>query len=95
MAIVNDRLNANKPQQSKDKALTNSVNNNKDLDVDIKKEEPTFFGSFFAKSKAPVKKGAAVMEAVSIITLHSMFRPPADVYDLTASTRYPPASAVE
>jgi vacuolar protein sorting-associated protein 1 len=69
MAIVNDRLNANKPQpsQSKDKLGPGAVNNNKDLDVEVKKEEPSFFGSFFAKGKQqPAKKGAAVMEAVSV-----------------------------
>ena len=39
------------------------VNNAKDLDVDAKKEEPSFFGSFFApKAGGPKKKGAAVMD---------------------------------
>ena len=41
-----------------------AINNNKDLDVDAKKEEPSFFGSFFAsKPGAPKKKGVSVMEA--------------------------------
>jgi dynamin 1-like protein len=38
------------------------VNNNKDLDVDMKKEEQSFFGSFFAPKKDTKKKGAAAME---------------------------------
>jgi hypothetical protein len=38
------------------------VNNNKDLDVDMKKEEQSFFGSFFAPKKDNKKKGAAAME---------------------------------
>ncbi|EIN08035.1 hypothetical protein PUNSTDRAFT_144490 [Punctularia strigosozonata HHB-11173 SS5] len=66
MAIVQDRLNANKPQhtQSKDGKLPpGAINNNKDLDVEVKKEEASFFGSFFVKNKQPAKKGAAVMEA--------------------------------
>ncbi|KAH9032338.1 Dynamin GTPase effector domain-containing protein [Lactarius deliciosus] len=42
------------------------LNNNKDLDVDIKKEEPSFFGSFFSSSKSQqqkAKKGPQPMEA--------------------------------
>jgi len=40
------------------------VNNNKDLDVDAKKDEPSFFGSFFApKGGAAKKKGVAAMDA--------------------------------
>lgn len=52
-AIVNDRLNANKPQPPANdpKAQRLQVNNNKDLDVDAKKEEPSFFGSFFSAAK--------------------------------------------
>ena len=69
MSIVNDRLNANKPQtpdMKGGKLPPGAVNNNKDLDVDIKKEEPSFFGSFFSSAKnAPKKKGVAAMESVS------------------------------
>ncbi|KAI0806912.1 Dynamin central region-domain-containing protein [Fomes fomentarius] len=62
MALVTDRLNANKPQQQHDsKKVTPAQLNNRDLDVDMK-EEPSFFGSFFAKNQ-PKKKGAAVMDA--------------------------------
>src|SRR5258706_6280194 len=74
MYIIAKRLGANKPQaqpadgRSVDpktgKLLPGAVNNNKDLDVDLRKEEPGFFGSFFVKNKAQVgaKKGS-VMEA--------------------------------
>jgi vacuolar protein sorting-associated protein 1 len=64
MSIVTERLNANKPV---DKGKPNAaINNNKDLDVDVKKEEPSFFGSFFSAAKnAPKKKGAAIMDSVS------------------------------
>ena len=59
---MTDRLNANKPQASNDpKNPRAQVNNNKDLDVD-KKDEPSFFGSFFA-SKTTSKKKGGVMEA--------------------------------
>jgi dynamin 1-like protein len=70
MSIVTDRLNANRPGTPADnpksgKLAPGTLNNNKDLDVDAKKEEPSFFGSFFAGNKnQPKKKGAAVMEAV-------------------------------
>ncbi|KAL5635850.1 hypothetical protein ACGC1H_004599 [Rhizoctonia solani] len=68
MSIVTDRLNANRPATPADpksgKLAAGALNNNKDLDVDAKKEEPSFFGSFFAGNKnQPKKKGAAIMEA--------------------------------
>jgi hypothetical protein len=72
MAIVNDRMNANKPPPNAQDPKR-ALNNNKDLDVDVRKEEPTFFGTFFTKAKAvagqpnaPVKKGAAAMEVVRV-----------------------------
>ncbi|KAI0694150.1 Dynamin central region-domain-containing protein [Cerioporus squamosus] len=63
MAIVTERLNANKPQQQHDpkKVSAATLNNNRDLEVDSK-EEQSFFGSFFAKNQ-PKKKGVAAMEA--------------------------------
>ncbi|CDZ97283.1 dynamin gtpase [Phaffia rhodozyma] len=66
MSLVTDRMNANKPVEKVDpkKITAASLNNNKDLEVDIKKEEPSFFSSFFpAGSKsAPKKKGVSVMD---------------------------------
>jgi dynamin 1-like protein len=41
------------------------INNSKDLDVEIKKEEATFFGSFFYSTKMAQKKKSGVIEAVS------------------------------
>ena len=67
--MVTDRLNANKPPPTTEKGKTNQrdLNNNKDLDVDLKKEEPGFFGSFWNQKTAgkPKKVGAASMESVS------------------------------
>ena len=66
--MVSERLNANKPSPDikGGKLLPGAVNNNKDLEVDPRKEEPSFFGSFFSSAKnAPKKKGAAIMDAVS------------------------------
>jgi len=65
-ALVTERLNASKPQPPANdpKNVRAAVNNNKDLDVDAKKEEPSFFGSFFApKGAAAKKKGVNAMEA--------------------------------
>ncbi|RSH84410.1 vacuolar protein sorting-associated protein 1 [Apiotrichum porosum] len=59
MALVQDRLNANKPPEKVDPKK--QINNGKDLDVDLKKDD-SFFGSFFSKDK-PKRKGASVMEA--------------------------------
>lgn len=69
MAIVTDRLNTNKPSPDTKggKLPSGAVNNNKDLDVDPRRDEPSFFGSFFSAAKnAPKKKGAAVMDTVSM-----------------------------
>lgn len=71
MALVTDRLNANKPAPTEPKPGSKptpaQLNNNKDLEVDIKKEEPSFFGSFFSASKSQqqkAKKGPQPMEPV-------------------------------
>jgi len=69
MGIVTDRLNASKPPPTteKGKLTQGQINNNKDLDVEAKKEEPGFFGSFWnQKAAGKAKKvGAASMESVS------------------------------
>jgi dynamin 1-like protein len=65
-AVINDRMNANKPPPAPvdPKNSRAQINNNKDLEVDAKKDEPSFFGSFFStKAGAPKKKGPSVMEA--------------------------------
>ncbi|KAG5221263.1 vacuolar protein sorting-associated protein [Salix suchowensis] len=68
MALVTERLNANKPPPPQadpktGKLAPGQINNNKDLDVEFKKEETSFFGSFFAKQPVKRKQGAPVMEA--------------------------------
>jgi hypothetical protein len=68
MQIVQDRLNANKPPEKpidpkSGKLAPGALNNGRDLDADYRKEEPSFFGSFFAKDKAPKRKGTPIMEA--------------------------------
>ncbi|KDQ59640.1 hypothetical protein JAAARDRAFT_126583 [Jaapia argillacea MUCL 33604] len=77
MAIVNDRLNANKPPPEKadpktGKLAPGQINNSKDLDVEPRKEEQSFFGSFFSAAKGATgvggtagkkKAGAPIMEA--------------------------------
>lgn len=71
MALVTERLNANKPATPEPKPggklNAAQLNNNKDLEVDIKKEEPSFFGSFFSSAKSQqqkAKKGPQPMEPV-------------------------------
>ncbi|KAF8341623.1 Dynamin central region-domain-containing protein [Cantharellus anzutake] len=53
MSIVMERINANKPPPPAPdpKQSRGAINNNKDLDVDLPKEEQSFFGSFFSKGK--------------------------------------------
>ena len=77
MAMVTDKLNAGKPQPPPEKGKTHpsQLNNNKDLEVDAKKEEPGFFGSFWnQKTGKPKKVGAATMEAVSMAVI-TCYRP--------------------
>ncbi|KAG1736817.1 P-loop containing nucleoside triphosphate hydrolase protein [Suillus lakei] len=69
MSMVQDRLNANKPptpvpDAKSGKLPPGQINNNRDLDVDLKKEEPSFFGSFFSSAKkGQPKKAGPIMEA--------------------------------
>ena len=68
MALVSERINASKPTPAAadQKAGKLAINNNKDLEVEPKKEEASFFGSFFTSSKGgPKKKTGSIMEAVS------------------------------
>lgn len=70
MSIINERMNASKPPTPEvkgGKLPPGAINGGKDLDVEIKKEEPSFFGSFFSSAKgAQKKKGVAAMDAVSV-----------------------------
>jgi len=69
MSIVNDKMIANKPPpppEVKGKLAPGQINNNKDLEVEIKKDEPGFFGSFWKPTGAQKKKpGVSSMDAVS------------------------------
>ncbi|KAJ7915543.1 Dynamin central region-domain-containing protein [Mycena leptocephala] len=74
MGIVNDRMNAARPPPptaDPKKLAPGQINNNRDLDVEAKKEEPSFFGSFFA----PKAKGTTKKNGVS--TPSTMEAPPA------------------
>ncbi|KAL1744179.1 Dynamin central region-domain-containing protein [Schizophyllum fasciatum] len=70
MAIVNERLAAARPpppgaDPKTGRLAPGALNNNRDLDVEAKREEPSFFGSFFASARTKKKpaSGASVMEA--------------------------------
>ncbi|KAL5533386.1 VPS1 [Sanghuangporus sanghuang] len=86
MSIVQERLNANKPppQHADPKAgklAPGAINNNKDLDVEFRKEEPSFFQSFFAAGKPTKKKGGPTMDSAgssrpSTPTMSVMDQPP-------------------
>ncbi|WVQ94493.1 hypothetical protein IAU59_001572 [Kwoniella sp. CBS 9459] len=70
MALVTDRMNANKPPekpQDPKKINPNALNNGKDLDADFKRDEGSFFGSFFSKDKQPKKRTAAMEAPPSVI----------------------------
>ena len=59
MALVTERLNANKPATPEPKGgkmTAAQLNNNKDLEFDLKKEEPSFFDSFFSSAKGQEQK---------------------------------------
>lgn len=68
MAMVSERMNANKPPEKpidpkSGKLAAGALNNGKDLDTDLKKDDSSFFGSFFKKDQAPKRKGMSAMEA--------------------------------
>nr|ODN98562.1 dynamin GTPase [Cryptococcus depauperatus CBS 7855] len=66
MAFITERMNANKPPEKPvdpKKLPPNALNNGKDLDADFKRDEGSFFGSFFSKDKTVNKKRTAAMEA--------------------------------
>jgi len=69
MAIVSERLAANKPAEKPvdpKKIGAGGLNNGKDLDADIKKDE-SFFGSFFAKGQQPKRKGGTMEAPPAVI----------------------------
>lgn len=91
MAIVNDKLNANKPQPVVDPKRPN-LNNNKDLEVE-NKEDASFFGSFFKGQ--PKKKGVAAMEAVSALPFRNLnIRVKRTSHSLRQSSGHRPHSAI-
>ena len=47
------------PEPKQGKATSAQLNDNKDLEVDMKKEEPSFFGSFFRSSNGPAGNGGS------------------------------------
>lgn len=67
MSLVSERIQAAKGPEKPVDPKKQILNNNKDLDVDMKKDEPSFFSTFFpAGAKGvPKKKGVSVMESVS------------------------------
>lgn len=70
MSIIQERLNANKPpppaaDPKSGKLAPGQINGGRDLDVDPKKDESSFFGSFFSTArKGQPKKAGPVMESV-------------------------------
>ncbi|KAI0049869.1 hypothetical protein FA95DRAFT_1604029 [Auriscalpium vulgare] len=79
MAIVTERFQKPAtPEPKSGKVTAAQLNNNKDLEVDIKKEEPSFFGSFFSPAKGgqPKKKGPQPIK-----TPPSVIRPQAALSD--------------
>lgn len=72
MSIVTERMNANKPVEKpidpkSGKLAPGQLNNGRDLDADLKKEEPSFFGSFFSKDKQVKRKGGQMEAPAAII----------------------------
>jgi len=68
MSIVQERLNANKPPppapDGKGGKTQSQANGSRDFDFDPKKDEASFFGSFFSTAKkGQAKKAGPVMES--------------------------------
>ncbi|KAH8833920.1 Dynamin central region-domain-containing protein [Flagelloscypha sp. PMI_526] len=86
MAIVQDRLNPPKPPSTPDRAThrqkeADAINNNKNLDVDPRRDDSGFFGSFFSgKGKPPAKRAGTPVSsssAAAASTPSTMEAPPA------------------
>ena len=72
-----ERINANKPppppvNPKQGHLPPGALNNNKDLDVELPKEEQSFFGSFFSKNKA--SKRANLMNGRPESPVRGLFR---------------------
>lgn len=85
MAIVSERMTANKPppgpavDPKTGKLAPGTLNNGRDLDSDLKQKEEGFFGSFWPGGRKNAqmnqKKGAAAMEPVSLFPVTSESSP--------------------
>ncbi|KAJ4475779.1 Dynamin central region-domain-containing protein [Lentinula aciculospora] len=80
MSIVTERFNASKPPPPQSDPKTGklppgAINNNKDLDVEAKKDDPGFFGSFFSSSGRTSRAGIA-KKTGSTSTPSTMEAPP-------------------
>ena len=81
MAIVNQRIEAAKPPPPAVDPKTGrlppgAINNNKDLDVNLKEEPQGFFGSFWQggqKGAAANKNRKSMMEAVGLFRALQVF----------------------
>jgi len=86
MAIVTERMNANKPppptaDPKSGRLAPGQINNNKDLDVELPKEEASFFGSFFsgnknAKKRATLTNGRPGSPSLPSAAISAMEQPP-------------------
>jgi dynamin 1-like protein len=63
MSTVQDRLNANKPPPPAADAKGAKHNGTRDLDLDPKKDEASFFGSFFSTARKGQPKKGPVMDS--------------------------------
>ena len=71
MSIVTERMNQNKPQHAEGKGgkvTPAQLNNNRDLEVDVK-EEQSFFGTFFAKGQREGEPASTDVKALEAIRL--------------------------
>ncbi|EIW68883.1 dynamin GTPase [Tremella mesenterica] len=71
LALVTERMNANKPPEKpvdpkSGKLAVGTLNNGKDLDADMKKDD-SFFASFFTKEKGPKRKGGTMEAPPAVI----------------------------
>lgn len=73
MSTVQDRLNANKPPPPAADAKGAKHNGTRDLDLDPKKDEASFFGSFFSTARKGQPKKGPVMDSVSTIEDNGLF----------------------
>ena len=101
MLIVTSCFKTNKPQHPANginpktgKLTLGSINNNMDLDVNLKQDNATFSGSFFARGQKKKPTGVSVMESPPAVTVSVWITSSYLILTFTQNSRSTPTSTL-